>query len=212
MTYGFLTDVHGDLAALEWSLECLQSADQIYFLGDVCGGREVAACLERMRADGVLCVPGNHDLWEFERSELSAEQSRFLTELPLSREVEDWLAVHSDYDEDQHGVAFPYIHSQAAARRAFDRFPQRLVFFGHTHLSQIHRLLPDGTMEFRKAPAEFELDPASRYLINVGAASDACCLIRDGRRLEYHFRPKPETVLPSARKPEPGRKPWWRFW
>jgi predicted phosphodiesterase len=206
MTYGFLTDVHGDLSALDWSLGCLQSADQIYFLGDVCGGRDVSACLERLRGAGVVCVPGNHDLWDFERGQLSAEQSRFLTELPLERAIEDWLAVHSDYNQDQYGVSFPYIHSQSDASRAFARFTQRLVFFGHTHLSQIHRLLPDGQIEFQRAPSALELQPGSRYLINVGAAADACCLLRNGKRLEFHFRTRPESDLPVA------GKPWWRFW
>lgn len=93
MVYGFLSDVHGDLEALEWALGSLAEADQIYFLGDVCGGREVSACLEVLRCQGVLCVSGNHDLWEFELTELSSEQREFLAGLPLSRQVEDWLAV-----------------------------------------------------------------------------------------------------------------------
>lgn len=191
MTYGFLSDVHGDLAALEWALSCLQSAQQIYFLGDVCGGPEVAACIGLLRERQVLCVPGNHDLWDFERSHLTQEHDRFLLGLPLTREFPDGLAVHSDYSQDEFGVRFPYIHSELDARRAFAQFPQRLVFFGHTHLSQIHRLRPDGSIGFQRAPERISLGSDSRYLINVGAASQACAVLRPGGQLEYYFRPAP---------------------
>ncbi|MBS2037000.1 metallophosphoesterase [bacterium] len=188
MTYGFLSDVHGDLAGLEWALQSLQSADQIYFLGDVCGGPEAAACLQLMRQREVLCVPGNHDLWDFERNLLPPELGQYLVELPLSREFEDVLVVHSDYSQDQFGIHFPYIHSESDARRAFSQFSQRLIFFGHTHLSQIHRLKPDDTVSFQRAPQELMLDPDSRYLINVGQAGQVCCLLLEGIRLQYCFR------------------------
>ena len=206
MTYGFLSDVHGDLPALQWALGCLQGADQIYFLGDVCGGPQVAECLQLLRQRQVFCVPGNHDLWDFERHGLDAELDRFLTELPLMREVDDWLAVHSDFSRDDLGVCFPYIHSESDARRAFAQFPQRLIFFGHTHLSQIHWVTPEGNLGFQRARQPVTLDPDYRYLINVGAASQACCLLRDGGQLEYFFRD------PRTPRPEPRSRPWWQFW
>ena len=189
MNYGFFTDVHGDLEALEWALETLAEADQLYFLGDVCGGREDGACLEMLRSRGVLCVPGNHDLWEFELTGLAPEQREFLAGLPLSREVDDWLAVHSDYEQDAYGIRFPYIHSELDARRAFALFPQRLIFFGHTHLSQVHRLQPDGTIVFTRIREAYELQPECRYLINVGACPQVCLLYEaEAQRLTFHRR------------------------
>lgn len=205
MTYGFVSDVHGDLAALEWALEVLSGADQVYFLGDVCGGSDVAACLDTLRARGVFCIPGNHDLWDFELTGLAAEQRQFLAQLPLSREVDDWLAVHSDYERDAHGVRFPYIHSESDARRALALFPQRLVFFGHTHLSQVHCLRPDGTIEFTRVRGSHRIEPGCRYLVNLGAAPDVCLLYdRPAQLLHYHFRKKPE-------RPAPKTRPWWRL-
>jgi hypothetical protein len=83
-------------------------------------------------------------------------------------------------------VRFPYIHSETDARRALDHFPQRLIFFGHTHLSQVHRLDPDGRIEFRRAPG-FELAPSSRYLINVGMAAQAVLLFDSAaQRIHYN--------------------------
>ena len=205
MTYGFVSDVHGDLAALEWALEVLSGADQVYFLGDVCGGSDVAACLDMLRARGVLCIPGNHDLWDFELTGLTAEQRQFLAQLPLSREVDDWLAVHSDYERDVHGVRFPYIHSESDARRALALFPQRLIFFGHTHLSQVHCLRPDGIIEFTRVRDSHRIEPGCRYLVNLGAAPDVCLLYdRPAQLLHYHFRKKSE-------RPAPKPRPWWRL-
>ena len=189
MTYGFFSDVHGDLAALKWALETLAGADQLYFLGDVCGGREDRACLQLLRSRGVLCVPGNHDLWDFELTGLTPEQREFLAGLPLSREVDDWLAVHSDFEQDAYGIRFPYIHSESDARRAFAFFPQRLIFFGHTHLSQAHCLQPDGTIGFTRIGEGYDLRPECRYLVNVGATPDVCLLYEPALpRLTFHRR------------------------
>ncbi len=207
MTYGFLSDVHGDLEGLRWALEALAGADQIYFLGDVCGGREVNACLELLRSQGVLCIPGNHDLWEFEWTGLPPEDRTFLAGLPLTREVEDWLAVHSDFEQDEHGVRFPYIHSETDARKAFARFSQRLVFFGHTHLSQVHCLRPDGVIEFTRVRGPYELKPDRRYLVNVGATPEACLLYDTEKALlDYRFR-IPSPALAQVVK----RRPWWKL-
>lgn len=189
MIYGFLSDVHGDLEALQWALSALSGADQIYFLGDVCGGREVRACLEMLRTRGVLCIPGNHDLWEFEWAGLTQGERDFLTGLPLTRETEDWLAVHSDFEQDSYGVRFPYIHSESEARKAFAHFPQRLIFFGHTHLSQVHCLRPDETVEFTRVREPHVVRPECRYLVNVGAAPEACLLYdSQAGRLDFRFR------------------------
>jgi len=203
MKYGFFTDVHGDLDALHWVLQSLGEADELYFLGDVCGGREVSGCLDLLRSRQIPCVPGNHDLWEFELTGLSSEHREFLAALPLTRPVDDWLAVHSDYVQDQLGIGFPYIYSQSDAERAFAQFPQRLIFFGHTHASQLHQLRPDGQIHFQRPRETFRLERDCRYLVNVGAAAQACLLYDSELQcLEYRFR------QPVAAAPAP-KKSWW---
>lgn len=210
MTYGFISDVHGDLAALEWALAVLSGADQVYFLGDVCGGQDVSGCLELLRSCGVLCVPGNHDLWDFELTALSAEQRQFLADLPLSREIDDWLAVHSDFERDAHGIRFPYIHSESDARRALALFPQRLIFFGHTHLSQVHCLSPDGTIEFTRIRDAYSLRPQCRYLVNVGATPEVC-LLYDAAKGELDYRFRSQRVVSSGEPVRNIKRPWWRL-
>lgn len=207
MKYGFFTDVHGDLEALRWVLDILAEADQLYFLGDVCGGREVSACLDLIRSRRVFCVPGNHDLWDFELTALSPEERDYLAALPLKRAVQDWLAVHSDFVQDQQGISFPYIYSESDARRALAQFPERLIFFGHTHASQLHQLLPDGQIQFRRPRAPVQLEPDCRYLINVGAAAQACLLYdSELQRIDYRFR----QPAPTAPRPSEPRRSWWR--
>ncbi|MBT9588496.1 metallophosphoesterase family protein [bacterium] len=191
MKYGFLSDVHGDLDALERALDCLREADRLVFLGDVLGGRHDRECLARLRAiPDLISVPGNHDLWDCELTGLPSDSQDYLRGLTVEQAVEDWLAVHSDYERGPGGeVRFPYIHSEVDARRAFDHFPQRLIFFGHTHLSQVHRLDPDGRIEFKRAPG-FELAPSSRYLINVGMAAQAVVTFDSAaQRIDYHTFP-----------------------
>ena len=207
MKYGFFTDVHGDLEALQWVFDRLGDADRCYFLGDVCGGRDVAACLDLLRSRQVPCVPGNHDLWDFELAELSPEHKEYLASLPLTRPVEDWLAVHSDFFQDQHGISFPYIYSQSDAERAFAHFYQRLIFFGHTHASQLHELQADGQIHFRRPREPYKLEPGCRYLINVGAATQACLLYDSELQcIEYRFR---QPLSEPPRRPEVNRS-WWR--
>jgi len=90
---------------------------------------------------------------------LAAESQAFLRGLPLQVQIEDWLAVHSDYVLERDFPSFSYIRSESDARRAFSRFPQPAIFYGHTHLSQVYRLRLDGTVEFFHAAQqpEFQL-------------------------------------------------------
>ena len=226
MRYGFLTDVHGDLEVLTRALEsltgtprrppqggALEGCDLNFFLGDVAGsGREVEACIRRMRERGVLAVPGNHDLWDFELVGLSAESRDYLKGLPLQRDEADFTAVHSIYEVSGETMRFPYIHSEADARRAFAQFPQRLVFFGHTHLSQVHQLTAAGEVRFLRInqSSQIHLDPTSRYLVNVGAAPD-CAVVYDFERQELDYVLFSRPTAPGARM---GHGAWtlWRRW
>lgn len=168
--YGFFSDVHGDLGALQRALGRLRDVDRCFFLGDVAGGREVDACCELLMQRGIAGVVGNHDLWEFELAGLQPGSLELLRGLPRELAFDDFLAVHSDYE----GERFHYVHAESDAVRAFGRFPQRLVFFGHTHLSQVHELRADGGLGFYKAKPGLRhaLRQGSRYLVNVGAAND----------------------------------------
>ena len=61
MTTLILSDIHGNLAALE-AIASAERFDDVICLGDVVGyGPEPAACLRWLRSRDALIVQGNHD-------------------------------------------------------------------------------------------------------------------------------------------------------
>ncbi|HVU13456.1 MAG TPA: metallophosphoesterase family protein [Phototrophicaceae bacterium] len=89
MNVGILSDIHGDIAALETVLEQLETyhhVDQILCAGDLVGrGPEPDKVVDLMRARAIPTVRGNHDEWSYG---LSAESKAYLKELPLEWRTE----------------------------------------------------------------------------------------------------------------------------
>jgi putative phosphoesterase len=65
MRVGFISDIHGNLFALEPVLADLetQNVDRIVCLGDICFGPQAHECLVRIRELGCPIVLGNWDAW-----------------------------------------------------------------------------------------------------------------------------------------------------
>ena len=75
MRLGFLSDIHEDIISLKKGLDVLhnQNCDQIICLGDITGfsnpyypyaeTKDANACIELVRAQCTIVVPGNHDLF-----------------------------------------------------------------------------------------------------------------------------------------------------
>jgi putative phosphoesterase len=68
MRVGFISDIHGNLLALEAVLADLeqQEVDQVVCLGDVCFGPQTHECLERVRELGCPVILGNWDSWSID--------------------------------------------------------------------------------------------------------------------------------------------------
>ena len=76
MKLGILSDIHGDLVALElaWSHLVLLGADRIVSAGDAVGyGPRPDETVEFLRARSIACVRGNHDRWAIERGPLARD-------------------------------------------------------------------------------------------------------------------------------------------
>jgi predicted phosphodiesterase len=60
---GLLSDAHGNLAAFTRGVDLLRArgAERIYFLGDAVGYIPSIAVLERLHADQIPCLQGNHE-------------------------------------------------------------------------------------------------------------------------------------------------------
>ncbi len=161
MKLAILSDIHGNLEALEAVLEDVhdQNIETIYCLGDVIGyGPNPRECVDRaMQFD--LCVLGNHDqgalfdpegfssgaeraiFWTRRQleatdddSELRRRRWNFLCELPRQHREEQRLFVHGSARNPLNEYVFPEdIYNPRKLSRIFTLI-ERACFQGHTHV------------------------------------------------------------------------------
>ena len=185
MRYAVVSDVHGNLDALEAAFALVREDDALLCLGDIVGyGPQPNECVERIRARATATVLGNHDVaaiddfglayfnpaakeaMKWTQRVLSPENRAWLDGLGYEFRMPDFLLVHGapiNY--------FEYILDKAAAARAFAATDAPLIFVGHTHIAEVYGLRPDGEIEHRhlQQGGEFRLEDGMRYLVNVGS-------------------------------------------
>jgi predicted phosphodiesterase len=193
MRYGVLSDVHGNLHALETALEFLrlQAVDGYLCAGDLVGyGPYPTACVHRVLELADVCVAGNHDLialgrlgddrcirlaresLRWTREALSDDARRRLAALPLEAETRAGVFVtHGTLGDPQH-----YVDDPAAAREALSRLEAagvaaRVMVVGHTHrpmaFAQHGGPLPVD------ATGTVALPSSGRVLLNPGAVGQS---------------------------------------
>lgn len=149
MRIGLISDIHGNLPALEAVLDDMPSVDSVVCAGDVVGYNPwPVACVERVREVADAVVVGNHDRTverpheytanrmaeaglEYAKDQLSVEQRDWLDSLPrkVSFADDEFLLVHdhpSIQDKYVYPAEFPNL------RRYLDEY--RGVVVGHTHI------------------------------------------------------------------------------
>jgi putative phosphoesterase len=180
MRYAVISDIHSNFEALTKVMEDIRKkrVDEIICLGDVVGyGANPDEVAEIVRAEVKYIVRGNHDdavhdnetysmvnpyaraAIDYTREVLSAENSDWLKNLPLTHKIKDVLFVHSS-PSDPHD--WKYVISEADARVELSSFEEKICLIGHTHVPVIFR---------RKLG-----DSGVRELINVGSVGQP----RDG--------------------------------
>jgi len=206
----FISDIHGNLTALQAVLESIYMSDidQTICLGDIIGyGARSNECVELISSKSIKCVLGNHEyaiinlnelsrfnpkakesiLWT--KKNLSNKSMEFLKNLKLTLEVENIQIVHSS-------PVFPeswsYLKDKYQAKKAFKSFTQEFCIIGHTH-----------------QPVIFEDHESQRKLINAGSVGQprdgnpkACWLWLDTRskdfgweRVEYDIKKTAGEIL-----------------
>ncbi len=158
-----ISDIHGNLAALEAVLEDAQRTayDAVWCLGDTVGyGPEPNECIDRLRQLHATCVIGNHDwavlgsmdiddfnnearravLWT--RKQLSAQNVAWLQNLPSQPLVfGDFTLTHGSPRDP----VWEYILYPATARANFDHFATAFCLVGHTHVPALYLWHPSDT-------------------------------------------------------------------
>jgi diadenosine tetraphosphatase ApaH/serine/threonine PP2A family protein phosphatase len=159
---GVVSDIHGNLAALEAVLADLGSVDALWCLGDVVGyGPEPNGCIARLRDLGALCIAGNHD-WavlghaSVEDFNADAASAARWTAERLEPEARAWLdacpqVLRQDPVTLAHGSPcdpiWEYVLSGAVARRSLGCFQTMVCLIGHTHVPSSFVEQPDGSVE-----------------------------------------------------------------
>ena len=154
MRIAVLSDIHGNLPALDAVLRDACDLDTIWNLGDTVGyGADPVACMDRMATAGpALTLVGNHDLAAI--GELSLAEFN-----PVARAAAEWtrrqlgtkhvddlrrlrpLALHDGVTAAHASPRSPvleYILSPATAQDNMAAFSTGLCLVGHTHVPAIY--------------------------------------------------------------------------
>jgi predicted phosphodiesterase len=190
-----LSDIHGNLEALNAVLEAAAPFDVLWNLGDVVGyGASPNEVIDLIRPAAQLNVRGNHDrvccgltsalgfnpvaraaaTWTHD--ELTADNLAWLRAVPQGplqpdQAVGVTLAHGSPLNEDQ------YILSMRDAWAPLQQMPTAITFIGHTHLQggfsqkehDWHELRPQYKTRNEAASWTIAIPAGTRHLINPGS-------------------------------------------
>lgn len=193
MRVAVISDIHGNLHALEAVLAALESErpDELWCLGDLVGyGPRPNECCSLVRERAERCLVGNHDLavlGSIDLHEFSPDAARaarwtqgvleagaftFLDGLRPSA-VAEGVGLYHGSPRDP---VWEYVLTEEAALAAIELSDEPLVLVGHSHVPMAITLAPKG-LSGGLAPAGSELDlTAGRCLLNPGSVGQP----RDG--------------------------------
>ena len=211
--YAILGDIHANLEALQTVLDDARAHAVTDFVcvGDVVGyNADPVACIRIVRDElGCPTVRGNHDhycshneeeLNDFQplaasaiawtRRQLSEEDARWLSNLPLSKVVGGFTLVHSTLDVPER---WGYVFDQLDAESHFTYQKTPLCFHGHTHVPLVY----EKRREVVRLPsADVRLAPGTKYFINTGSVGQP----RDGDSRSSYVIYDTETRTVSFRR------------
>jgi len=175
-----LSDIHGNLPALEKVLEDMAQYDigQVISLGDVSGYYPfINEVIELLRAHNAMNLIGNHDRYIIDNSECprstSANRCLAYQKSVITDKNREWLAtsspslvlgeasfVHGGWDDPEDEYLYKINPSY------FKRFEEKFFFCGHTHVQKHINLGND----------QFFINPGSVGQPRDGINSAAYCL------------------------------------
>jgi predicted phosphodiesterase len=154
MRIAVLSDIHGNLPALEAALAALAPYDAVWLLGDIVGyGPQPDEVVARLRAEGASGVRGNHDsaaiglldteafnddartAVEWTAARIQSATRDWLAALPLRVENEPFTLVHGSPRDP----TWEYVYSAGVARANMLLFETTHCLVGHTHVPLVFR-------------------------------------------------------------------------
>jgi predicted phosphodiesterase len=204
LRYGILSDIHGNLEALQASLKSLEreQIDAYICLGDTVGyGANPEECSQIVRQLVRVCIVGNHDAAVAGRMDYSyyydaARHALDWCKDRVSPQTISWLQglpySHKEGDiEFCHGSPvcpeeFEYVFTKEKAKELLPYRGQLswVTFIGHSHLTRSFALAADDAYNV-KGP-EFVVRKDYKYIITVGSVGQprdydprSCCAVFD---------------------------------
>jgi len=192
--WGVLSDIHGNLVALETALDFLsgRGVENMICCGDVVGyGPWPNECVALIKATSQCCVLGNHDAVpagvmdasyfggnaataiRWTQAQLTQDSLAFLQARPQTTTINSFCVTHGS----PRNPLWEYLTDRYTAYNNFHHFEQSLCWFGHSHVPTVFAC-SDGEVDGGMIVGEqtVELDPDERYLINPGSVGQP----RDG--------------------------------
>lgn len=210
MKYGFFSDVHGNLEALQAVLKSMErnGVEQIFFLGDAVGyGPDPNECAAIIDGIAGVKLAGNHDhavlgktditnfndrakkAIEWTRKNITVETRKILEKFQLTYQFSDFFLVHSTPNNPEE---WDYILDFFSALDAFSNFTQQICLIGHSH-SPLCWKDEDGVSSI--IGTQFKIRTGVRYIINVGSVGQprdgdnrACYVIYDDETRQITFK------------------------
>jgi predicted phosphodiesterase len=168
--WGLISDVHGNLPALERAIALLTAAgaQRLAFLGDYLGRGESDACVARIKEVADIAIVGNRDLdWQ---DRVTPASKAYVLGLPRTAQAGTLLLSHGDarltpsLSTAQIPRGFPKVWPALDERHA------QVWAFGHSHFARVWRKRgdADATLEAKLTAATIDLEPGAVYAVNVG--------------------------------------------
>ena len=198
MRYGIISDIHGNLEALEAAIDALsrEKIDRYLCVGDIVGyGADPGECIEKTKSLNPIIVLGNHDaasagitdtekftdaarkavIWT--KKNLKESDIAFLKGLSLIYKNEDLVLAHGTLHEPE---KFHYMLDDVTARETFNLMTRAICFVGHSHAPGIFSYKGDRLDYFYKEKTK--LSRGELLIVNAGSVGQP----RDGDpRLSY---------------------------
>jgi putative phosphoesterase len=201
MRVGIVSDVHNNVDALTYALDCLRGCELVLSLGDLVSQYRAAHEIMQLARDaGLEGILGNHEktilapIGSRLRDSLSPDDRAFLEALPHGRELTiDGRTIglwHGSPWDEPHDIHCEYVfESDAASMKRLAETSADIVLIGHTHVAMLVR--NRGTLMLNPGSCGEGRDASRRLTfaeLDFGAGCATVTEIRQGSKAQPILR------------------------